>query len=210
MGASHQGRSTTAIVTAVCAMFAIVAMASCAARPAAATDPEPFGKPAITGEPAGFDGADMSFATTMPAYQQQEIDASELVAGRAGEPGIADLASDILARSQSDAATMKVLIVQWRENPDSQVDSDAGRAPPQGPIDAAAIQRLNSLAGKAFDELWLQLMLAHHRAAIDETHAETGHGGHYVDAVGLATRIRWALQEESNRIRLLGTGSQPG
>ena len=91
---------------------------------------------------------------------------------------------------------MKVLLVQWNENPDLDTGSGHGvHGAMQGMVDEATISRLTSLEGNEFDQLWLTSMIAHHQGAIEMAKAEVANGAN-VDAKSLADRIIDTQQAE--------------
>jgi uncharacterized protein (DUF305 family) len=157
--------------------------------PAASSSDEPV----ITGEPAGYNTADVTFATNMVMSHQQAVQMSALVAGRSGNPDITQLAADISAALPPEVEMMNVLTVQWKENPDSSRGEGGPGATLRGMVDGATLQRLSAMSGTEFDSLWLTTMIAHHQGAIEMAEAETADGEN-VDAVDLAKRIAGAHQ----------------
>jgi uncharacterized protein (DUF305 family) len=169
------------------------------------TDHQLFGSPVITSPPAGFNIEDLNFAVNMVAHHRQEVQMSRLVDQHAANPQVVQAAANIGAELPPEIETMKVLLVQWREDPDSQVGT-GGAGPPQCAVGDDPTARLKSLTGPEFDSLWLQSMIRHHQAAIAIGKAEIN-GGHNIDAVGLAQRIIDTEQAEIVRLQQISTRS---
>lgn len=163
-------------------------MASCSTTASNAPAASTSETPAITGQPAGYNAADLAFADNMITSHQQAVTMSALVADRSGNPAVGQLAADITAALAPEVEMMKVLMVQWNENPDTKRGDGGAGTTVRGTVDGATLQRLSAMTGTEFDDLWLTTMIAHHQAAIDTAKAESV-GGANVDAVDLAKRI---------------------
>ena len=150
--------------------------------------------PVITGEPAGYNSADVTFATTMVPHHQQAIDLSTMAAQQSTNPELIGLANQIVATQQPEVNILNVFMVQWNENPDIRSGPDGGpddgapKPPPEGMIDEATVARLGSLRGPEFDKLWLQSMLTQHEGAVKIAQAEIADGKN-VDAIAIAKTI---------------------
>jgi uncharacterized protein (DUF305 family) len=186
------------------AVVAVLLLSSCGSpRSEERTDRQPFGPPAITSAPAGFNAQDLSFAANMVTHHQREVQISRLVDEHSTNPLVGQAAANIIAELPPEIETMKVLLVQWREDPDSQVGTGVA-GPRQTAVDDDPTAQLNSLTGPEFDSLWLQSMIRHHHAAIAIGKAEVN-GGHNIDAVRLARRIIDVEQAEIVRMQQIST-----
>ena len=143
----------------------------------------------------------------MIPHHQQAVDLSALVPDRSTNPEVTKLASDIAAAQGPEIETMKVFLVQWNENPDTNTGSGhGGHGAMQGMVDEATMARLESLKGAEFDTLWLQSMIGHHQGAIEMAKAEVANGEN-VDAKGLANDIITTQQAEIGQMKqMLGGG----
>jgi uncharacterized protein (DUF305 family) len=135
----------------------------------------------------------------MVAHHQREVQISRLVDERSADPLVGQAAGNIIAELPPEIETMKVLLVQWREDPDSRVGT-GGPSPRQAAVDDDPTAQLNSLTGPEFDSLWLESMIRHHQAAIAIGKAEVN-GGHNIDAVRLARHIIDMEQAEIVRMQ---------
>jgi len=110
------------------------------------------------------------------------------------------LAQQISAAQQPEIEIMKVFLVQWNENP----DTDSGHAghgnTMQGMVDAATIAKLESLNGDEFDKLWLESMISHHQGAIEMAKAEIANGEN-IDAISLAKSIVSVQEAEIGQMK---------
>ena len=100
-------------------------------------------------QPAGYNADDVAFATNMIPHHQQAIDLSALVPDRSTNPEVIKLAADISAAQGPEIETLKVFLVQWNENPDTDTGSGhGGHGAMQGMVDEATMARLASLQGR--------------------------------------------------------------
>ncbi len=102
---------------------------------------------------------------------------------------------------------MKVFLLQWDENPDTDTGSGhGGHGAMQGMVDDATMARLASLNGTEFDTLWLESMIGHHQGAIEMAKAEIANGEN-VDAKSLANTMVTTQQAEIDQMKqMLGGG----
>jgi uncharacterized protein (DUF305 family) len=142
----------------------------------------------ITGQPAGYNADDVAFATNMIPHHQQAVDLSAMVPDRSDNAELIALAKQISAAQQPEIDVMKVFLVQWNENPDTNSGQAGHGSAMAGMVDAATMTKLASLKGAEFDKLWLQSMISHHQGAIEMANAEIANGDN-VDAKTLAKSI---------------------
>lgn len=163
--------------------------------------------PLISEQPAGYNADDIAFATNMIPHHQQAVEMSGLVPDHSTDPAVIDLASAITAAQKPEIDTLKVFLVQWKENPDSDT-GQGGHAgiPMDGMVDDATMAKLDTLRGANFDTLWLQSMIGHHRGAIVMAKAELANGEN-VDAKQMAQNTVTTQQAEIDQMqKMLGGG----
>jgi uncharacterized protein (DUF305 family) len=153
----------------------------------------------ITGEPAAYNSADVAFANSMTAQEQQGIDISQLVPDRSTNSELVTFAAKTAAALQVDTEVLKALAAQWKEGQDKQ-PGDGGPSSTTGGIVNAAIANLDSLHGSEFDTLWLKSMIGLDQGAIGVANAEVANGKN-VDATSLAKQIVKARQAEIGRMQ---------
>jgi uncharacterized protein (DUF305 family) len=162
-------------------------------------------EPVITGQPAGYNADDVAFATNMIPHHQQAVDLSAMVPDRSTNAGLVALAQQISAAQQPEIDVMKVFLVQWNENPDTNSGHAGHGNAMQGMVDAATMTKLESLTGAAFDKLWLESMIGHHQGAIEMAKAEIANGDN-VDAKDLAKNIVTTQEAEIGQMKQMVGG----
>jgi len=157
-------------------------------------------QPVITGQPAGYNADDVAFATNMIPHHQQAVDLSAMVPDRSTNAGLVGLANQISAAQQPEINIMKVFLVQWNENPDTNSGHAGHGSTTQGMVDAATMTKLESLSSEEFDELWLASMISHHQGAIEMAKAEIANGDN-ADAKTLARNIVTTQEAEIGQMK---------
>ena len=191
------GRLAAVVVAVAAALF----LASCSSAPSdGTTEHQKTDEPVITGEPAGFNADDVAFATNMIPHHQQAVDLSALAPERSTNPELLELATRISAAQQPEIETMKVFLVQWKENPDAGSGHEGHGGPMAGMVDEGTMTKLKSLNGPEFDKLWLESMISHHQGAIEMAKAEIANGEN-VDAKRMAQTIIETQQAEIGQMK---------
>jgi uncharacterized protein (DUF305 family) len=200
-------RSVTRRVAAALAAVAAALLLSSCSSPASDghTGHEHTNEPVITGQPAGYNADDVAFATNMIPHHQQAVDLSAMVPDRSTNAGLVALAQQISAAQQPEINVMKVFLVQWNENPDTNSGHAGHGNAMQGMVDAATMTKLESLTGAEFDKLWLESMIGHHQGAIEMAKAEIANGDN-VDAKALAKNIVTTQEAEIGQMKQMVGG----
>jgi uncharacterized protein (DUF305 family) len=189
------------VVAVIAAIAAALFLSSCGSSDSEGhADHTTVDEPVITGQPAGFNADDVTFATNMIPHHQQAVELSALVPDRSTNPELIELATQISAAQGPEIETMKVLLVQWNENPESGSSHGGHGATMAGMVDEATMTKLQSLNGAEFDRLWLESMISHHQGAIEMAKAEIANGEN-VDAKGLAQTIVDTQQAEIGQMK---------
>ena len=157
-------------------------------------------KPVITGEPAAYNTADVAFANSMIACQDQGTNMSRLVSDRSNNSELVTLAANTAAALQVDSQVLKALRVQWKEGQDNQPGGGGPSTTTGCTIAAATVANLNSLRGPEFDTLWLKSMITLDQETIELANAEVANGKN-VDATSLAKQIVKARQAEIDQMQ---------
>jgi uncharacterized protein (DUF305 family) len=194
----------TARIANVLAALAMAICVSSCSGPAADDHTRPTSKdqPLVTGEPAGYNPHDVAFANTMIQNHKQGINISRLVPDRSAGPKVTAFAAARSSVLQSDVEVLKVMLVQWNENPNNGAGGDGGGTTVTGVVDQATIAKLDSLRGEKFDTLWLQAMIGLDQGAIEIAKTEIA-GKNNDDAVGLARQIIEARQVDIGKMKQL-------
>jgi uncharacterized protein (DUF305 family) len=199
--------SLAARIAAVVATLATALFLSSCTSPASDDHVHPTrtDQPVVTGEPAGHNAPDIAFADNMIPHHEQGIDMSALVPDRSNNSEAVTFAAKIAAALHSDIAILKVLRVQWDENPDTKKEGPTPGTTTKGMVDNATIAKLDSLHGTDFDTLWLQSMISLAQGAIEMANAEVARGKN-MDAIGLAKHIVAAQQAEIGQMNQMLEG----
>lgn len=163
--------------------------------------------PAISGEPAGYNAEDVAFATNMIPHHEQAVELSAMVPERSTNPELKTLAEQIAAAQEPEIRAMRVLLVQWNENPDASTGrgEHEGHGDMQGMVDEPTMAKLRTLSGPEFDKLWLESMISHHQGAIEMARAEVANGEN-VDAKRMAQTMIDTQQAEIDHMNQMLRG----
>ncbi|WP_069174281.1 DUF305 domain-containing protein [Streptomyces griseus] len=107
--------------------------------------------------------ADFRYARMMIAHHEQALVLTSLVPGRAASPSVERLAERISGGQKPEIGAME----GWLKN-----NGGEGRAETHdhstmpGMATEAQLDRLRAARGKAFDQLFLELMITHHQGAV--------------------------------------------
>jgi uncharacterized protein (DUF305 family) len=194
--------SITVRVAAVLAAVAAALFLSSCSSPASDghAGHEHSDEPVITGQPAGYNADDVAFATNMIPHHQQAVDLSAMVPDRSTNAQLVALAKQISAAQEPEINVMKVFLVQWNENPDTNSGHSGHASSMQGMVGEATMTKLTSLNGAEFDTLWLESMISHHQGAIEMAKAEIANGDN-VDAKTLAKNIVTTQEAEIGQMK---------
>lgn len=140
------------------------------------------------------DDADVTFVQQMLPHHEQAVQMSDMALARPVDPQVRMLASEIRDAQSPEIAQMTGFLAQWG------VPRDAGM--PMGMPGMADMGALSAASGPAFDRLWVQDMIAHHRGAITMADQELATGTSD-DALALATSIRTTQQREIDTMTAL-------
>ena len=192
---------TARVIAALTAAAAALLLSSCSSQaPDSHADHSTTETPVITAQPAGYNADDVAFATNMVPHHQQAIELSALVPDHSTNPQLNTLAQQISAAQQPEINVMKVFLVQWNENPDTNSGHAGHGNAMQGMVDEATMSKLKSLNGAEFDKLWLESMISHHQGAIEMAKAEIANGDN-ADAKALAQNIVTTQEAEIGQMK---------
>ncbi|MEU7856991.1 DUF305 domain-containing protein [Nonomuraea sp. NPDC049141] len=152
-------------------------------EPAATT---PSAQPSPT-----FNDADVMFAQMMIPHHEQAVEMADLALMRASDAEIEELAAKIKSAQDPEIQTMKGWLTEWgKPVPSGGVGHDM-----PGIMSEEDMKKLEAAKGKAFDKLFAQLMIAHHKGAIEMGRTEQADGSN-PKAKELAKRIETTQQAE--------------
>jgi uncharacterized protein (DUF305 family) len=175
------GRGGARRTAGACLMVLALWGTGCAAAPGAGGDagrasafvtPEPpegaEGPDTPSAEASGQEAtsADLGFVAAMVVHHEQAVALAGLAAGRAADPELAELARRIVLVQAAEADAMRTWLE--RRSPPAGVAGqphDHGELM-SGDISRATLDRAAELDGGAFDRLFVQAMVSHHRGAV--------------------------------------------
>ncbi|MGW2305089.1 DUF305 domain-containing protein [Streptomyces sp. NPDC001809] len=117
--------------------------------------------------------ADFTYAQMMIVHHRQALTMTALVPERAGSPQVKKVAERIAAAQKPEIGAME----GWLKNnggPREQAGHDHHTMP--GMATEAQLKQLGAAKGKAFDELFLKLMITHHEGAVTMAAEVLGEG----------------------------------
>ncbi|MFF8510268.1 DUF305 domain-containing protein [Streptomyces sp. NPDC015492] len=118
-------------------------------------------------------GADFTYAQMMIVHHRQALTMTALAPERAGSPQVKKVAERIAAAQKPEIGAME----GWLKNnggPREQAGHDHHTMP--GMATEAQLKQLGAAKGKAFDELFLKLMITHHEGAVTMAAEVLGEG----------------------------------
>ncbi|MDF3142518.1 MULTISPECIES: DUF305 domain-containing protein [unclassified Streptomyces] len=157
---------------------------------------------------------DVSFAQGMIPHHQQAVQMADMAAGRASSAAVKDLASRIQKAQDPEIRTMSGWLKAWGEDVPSAMPGmdhsgghsggSGGSGDMAGMMDQKDMDELMKASGKAFDTLFLTMMVEHHEGAVEMATAEKTKG-QYGPATKLAGDVVTAQTAEiAEMSKLLG------
>jgi uncharacterized protein (DUF305 family) len=131
--------------------------------------------PTPDAQAAKHNAADVTFAQKMIPHHQQALDMAAMVPSRTTNRDVIVTAKHIALDQQAQIDTLQGLLQQWGEPAGPDHMGHDGMAM-DGMVDAATMDRLPTLTGTEFDELWLRSMIAHHQGAVAMAQPEIARG----------------------------------
>ena len=176
-------------------LVAVSTLTACGSSPAPADAGGPPGTGASTSttspDAARHNDGDTTFAQMMVIHHEGAIEMAQLAAESATTAEVRELAERIAAAQGPEIELMTSWLEDWDEPAPEDAPMDAmdhGGMDMQGMDQQAVMSLLSGLSGTEFDRRFLELMIDHHRGAIEM--AETVRAeGENPDALRLAGLI---------------------
>lgn len=117
-------------------------------------------------------GADVTFAEDMIPHHEQAVEMAEMASDRASSSEVKGLAADIEAAQGPEIEQLSAWLQAWGEDPPSEPmdhgDMGHGEASSMsGMMTQEDMSSLGGTSGDQFDQMWLEMMIEHHRGAVD-------------------------------------------
>jgi uncharacterized protein (DUF305 family) len=140
-----------------------------------------------SGQPE-FNDQDVTFATDMIGHHRQAIEMAGLASERQAGPEVAALAKRIEEAQQPEIDTMAGWLEDWGKPVPAENPMEHGGHAMPGMMSGDQLEDLGKASGRAFDRLFLEMMIEHHEGAIEMAEKERASGAN-PDAKALADRV---------------------
>lgn len=154
----------------------------------------------LAGREPGDGSVEAGFARDMSVHHAQAVEMAEIVRDRTEDSEMRTLAKDVALTQQAQIGQMRGWLAVWGLPPTGTEPAmtwmgmpTEGRMP--GMATQEEINRLRELPPGEADKRFLQLMIPHHRAALDMAGAVLERTGQ-PEVVGLATAIKNSQESE--------------
>ncbi|WP_040339476.1 DUF305 domain-containing protein [Candidatus Blastococcus massiliensis] len=147
-------------------------------------------------ETAAFNNADVSFVQGMIPHHRGALEMAQLADGRAQDPRVLDLASRIEAAQEPEIENMTAWLEEWGEPVPEETEDQGMGGMDHGSMGGSDMEgmseedmtSLEAASGAEFDRMFLEMMIEHHRGAVDMAQTEIDDGT-YPGAVQMAEDI---------------------
>jgi len=143
--------------------------------------------------------ADVTFTQNMIPHHQQAIEMAKLVNTHTKRPQLRTLATDITTSQGQEITRMQGWLRSWGK-PATPEGTDHGAMQMPGMMSELEMRRLRVINGEDFDLLFLDMMTAHHKGAIEMATIELGDGA-LPEVKRLAQQIIDAQQGEIDQFQ---------
>lgn len=124
--------------------------------------------------------ADITFAQGMIPHHRQAVEMAELATGRSENPKVLDLSTRIGAAQGPEIETMTRWLQAWGAGVPAEGDLDGMGGVKDGGMGGMMtpeqMQGLEQATGAAFDRMFLEMMVEHHRSAVGMAQVELAEG----------------------------------
>ena len=191
-----KNRTRHRAVAAAAAAALTLGLAACSNGTEAGTSPtsqETAATAEASTDEAVHNDADTMFVQMMIVHHEGAIEMAQLAAEKAATPEVQDLGERIAAAQSPEIELMTGWLESWGEEPiademDGMEGMDHGGMDMEGMNQEEVMSELSSLSGTEFDKRFLELMIDHHRGAIEMAETEQADGEN-PDALELAQKI---------------------
>lgn len=169
--------------------------------------------PAVTPEAAGggHNDADVAFAQGMIPHHEQAVEMAEMALEKSQDPEVTDLASRIVDAQGPEIEKLRTWLEEWGESESADGGGHGGTGEPHGGgkggmMSKADMATLAKASGEEFDGVFLEMMIEHHKGAIEMAETEL-EDGEFPDAKAMARDIIDAQESEIEEMQSLLEGS---
>ncbi|MFI2368074.1 DUF305 domain-containing protein [Streptomyces sp. NPDC018833] len=125
-------------------------------------------------------GTDVTFAQHMIMHHRMAIAMSDMAASHGASNQVKALAVKIKKAQQPEIETLSRWLRTWGQKPPQGMEMDHGKdsSPMAKMMHHMRMDDLDGASGKAFDTMFLNMMIMHHRGAVDMARMEQKEGAH--------------------------------
>lgn len=156
-----------------------------------------------TGE-VTLNAADVEFAQGMIAHHEQAIEMAEIALDPAtgASAEVVDLATRIQAAQDPEVELMTSWLTAAGESVAMDTSDGHDMSSMDGMMTADQMDEMAAMTGADFDQMWLEMMIAHHEGAISQSDTVKADGSN-ADVLLLAGQIITAQQAEIAEMKAL-------
>ena len=171
------------------------------AQDTTSTQTQPSAEPAAA---ADFNDADVTFVQTMIPHHEQALEMSKLAAKNASREEVKKLAADIEAAQQPEIEKMRGWLKDWgrTESDGAMAGMDHSAGGMAGMMPAEHMKAMEKATGSEFEKMFLEMMIEHHRGAVEAAKTEQAQGKN-ADVKALAADVETDQTAEIERIQKL-------
>ena len=189
------------LATPVIAATLAVTLAACGSDDSTSVDTTAVNGSSVT---ASLNAADVEFAQGMIAHHEQAIEMAEIALDPTigASPEVIDLATRIKGAQDPEVELMTGWLTAAGQP--TMMDSSDGHdmSSMDGMMTAEQMDAMAALTGPEFDQMWLEMMIAHHEGAISQSQTVKANGSN-ADVLALADQIITAQQAEITEMQAL-------
>ncbi|MEC3951953.1 DUF305 domain-containing protein [Nocardia sp. CDC153] len=142
-----------------------------------------------------FNDADVTFLDMMYPHHAQAVEMAKLVPSRSQNQQLITLAQAVEQAQSPEMQQITTLLQSFgKPAPAAEMNHDM-----PGIMSKDQMTKLESLSGPDFDKLWMQMMIDHHKGAIDMANTELAQGTN-AESKALAQSIVTAQQKEIDQM----------
>lgn len=151
--------------------------------------------------------ADVEFAQGMIAHHEQAIEMAEIALDPnvGASPEVVDLATRIKDAQDPEVELMTGWLTAAGEPVVMDTSDGHDMSSMDGMMTAEQMDSLSAMTGTEFDQMWLEMMIAHHEGAISQSETVKADGSN-ADVLALADQIITAQQGEIAEMKALLQG----
>ena len=180
-------------------------LAACGSDDSSSADTtQAAGVEAPAGASITLNAADTEFAQGMIAHHEQAVEMAEIVlnptVGASAE--VTDRATRIQAAQEPEIEKMTAWLTAAGESTTMNMDGGHDMSSMDGMMSAEQMDALAAATGAEFDQMWLEMMIAHHEGAVSQSETVKVDGSN-PDVLLLADQIIAAQQGEIAEMQAL-------